>query len=57
MPDLRNKVLYDVDDPNRPRFTTDELKEILYERNDLKSRLSELQDELSLYKPETTIDT
>lgn len=57
MPDLRNKVLYDVDDPNRPRFTTDELKEILHERNELKARFSELQDELSLYRPEAAIDT
>ncbi|KAK7585845.1 hypothetical protein V9T40_000024 [Parthenolecanium corni] len=57
MPDLRNKVLYDVDDPDRPRFTTDELKEILHERNELKARLSELQDELSLYRPEAPIDT
>lgn len=57
MPDLRNKVLYDVDDPDRPRFTTDELKEILHDRNELKARLSELQDELSLYRPEVSIDT
>lgn len=57
MPDLTNKVLYDVDDPNRPRFTIAELKEILHERNDLKAKLNELQDELALYRPDASVDT
>ncbi|XP_074095698.1 rab interacting lysosomal protein like isoform X2 [Cotesia typhae] len=57
-PDLTNKVVYDLDDPNRPRFTTAELKEILHERNELKARVSDLEDELELYrpKPETPED-
>ncbi|CAK9800968.1 RILP-like protein homolog [Anthophora quadrimaculata] len=57
-PDLTNKAVYDLDDPNRPRFTTAELKEILHERNELKARVSDLEDELELYrpKPETVED-
>jgi len=50
-PDLRNKVVYDLDDPKRPRFTLSELKDILQERNSLKARVSDLEDELDLYRP------
>lgn len=50
-PDLTNKAIYDLDDPDRPRFTTAELKEILHERNELKARVSDLEDELELYRP------
>ncbi|KAL1129878.1 hypothetical protein AAG570_012822 [Ranatra chinensis] len=50
-PDLTNKAIYDLDDPNRPRFTTDELKEILRERNEFKARVSDLEEELALYRP------
>lgn len=50
-PNLTNKVIYDLDDPDRPRFTTAELKEILHERNELKARVSDLEDELELYRP------
>ncbi|KAI5725956.1 hypothetical protein M8J77_022110 [Diaphorina citri] len=46
IPDLSNKAVYDLDDPNRPRFTTAELKEILHDRNTLKTRLNELEEEL-----------
>lgn len=49
--DLTNKVIYDKDDPNRPRFTTQELKDILHERNELKARVSDLEDELEMYRP------
>ncbi|KAL0267227.1 UNVERIFIED_CONTAM: hypothetical protein PYX00_009562 [Menopon gallinae] len=51
LPDLKNKAIYDLDDPNRPRFTTSELKEILQERNELKARVSDLEDELDVYRP------
>lgn len=51
LPDLKNKAIYDLDDPNRPRFTTSELKEILQERNELKARVSDLEDELDMYRP------
>nr|CAD7402091.1 unnamed protein product [Timema poppensis] len=50
-PDLTNKAVFDLDDPNRPRFTTSELKEILHERNELKARVSDLEDELEIYRP------
>ncbi|KAK4878096.1 hypothetical protein RN001_010602 [Aquatica leii] len=46
-----NKVVYDLDDPNRPRFTTAELKDILHERNELKARVSDLEDELETFRP------
>jgi cell division protein FtsB len=51
VPDLTNKAVYDLDDPNRPRFTTAELKEILHERKELKARVSDLEDELEMYRP------
>ena len=50
--DLSNKLVFDRDDPNRPRFTMTELKEILYERNELKARVSDLEDELQIFRPE-----
>ncbi|XP_037088951.1 RILP-like protein homolog isoform X2 [Pollicipes pollicipes] len=52
----QNKVVYDRDDPARPRFTFSELRDILNERNELKARLSDLQDELTLYRP-SALDT
>jgi len=54
VPDLTNKIVIDVNDPNRPRFTIAELKEILCERNELKARVSDLVDELSLYRSKST---
>ena len=35
-PNLAGKVVYDLEDPSRPRFTLAELKDILQERNSLK---------------------
>lgn len=52
LPDLKNKAIYDLDDPDRPKFTTNELKDILTERNNLKTRVSDLEDELLQYRPE-----
>jgi len=52
-PDMRNKIVYDLEDPARPRFTLAELKDILQERNSLKARVSDLEDELELYRPGT----
>ncbi|XP_075746016.1 RILP-like protein homolog isoform X4 [Rhipicephalus microplus] len=49
--DMHGKVVIDLDDPNRPRFTLEELKHILFERNELKARVSDLEDELALYRP------
>jgi len=53
-PNLAGKVVYDLEDPSRPRFTLAELKDILQERNSLKARVSDLEDELELYRPNTT---
>ncbi|XP_026465845.1 RILP-like protein homolog [Ctenocephalides felis] len=41
----------DENDPLRPRFTTAELKEILHERNELKTKVSELEEELEVFRP------
>ena len=41
-----------MDDPNRPKFSLPELRKILQERNYLKARVSDLEDELVLYRPE-----
>lgn len=46
-----------MDDPNRPRFTTQELKDILHERNELKARVSDLEDELETYRPKNKAET
>uniref|UniRef100_A0AAV2MSN5 RH2 domain-containing protein n=1 Tax=Knipowitschia caucasica TaxID=637954 RepID=A0AAV2MSN5_KNICA len=45
-----NQLLVDLTDPNRPRFTMEELKEVLQERNQLKAQLMVAQEELQLYK-------
>ncbi|XP_016407783.1 RILP-like protein 2 isoform X1 [Sinocyclocheilus rhinocerous] len=45
-----NKLVVDLKDPNRPRFTMQELKEVLQERNKLKAQLLVAQEELQLYK-------
>lgn len=44
------KMIIDTRDPSRPRFTLDELRDVLIERNELKSRLVEVEEELSVYK-------
>jgi len=56
-PRMTGKVVYDLDDPNRPRFTLTELKDILQERNSLKARVSDLEDELELYRPNSRCKT
>ncbi|TSW08318.1 RILP-like protein 2 [Bagarius yarrelli] len=43
-------LVVDMKDPNRPRFTMQELKEVLQERNQLKAQLLVTQEELQLYK-------
>ncbi|KAM8865400.1 RILP-like protein 2 [Synchiropus splendidus] len=45
-----NQLVVDLTDPNRPRFTMQELKEVLQERNQLKAQLMLVQEELQLYK-------
>ncbi|KAF3849239.1 hypothetical protein F7725_015736 [Dissostichus mawsoni] len=43
-------------DPNRPRFTLQELRDVLHERNELKAKVFLLQEELAYYKSEETED-
>lgn len=45
-----DQLVVDLKDPNRPRFTMQELKEVLQERNQLKAQLMVAQEELQLYK-------
>jgi len=49
--DLEGKLIIDLKDPNRPRFTLQELRQVLMERNQLKTRLIEVEDELNHYRP------
>ncbi|XP_058014442.1 RILP-like protein 1 isoform X2 [Ahaetulla prasina] len=44
------KTALDMKDPNRPRFTLQELRDVLHERNELKSKVFLLQEELLYYK-------
>ncbi|KAM6901283.1 RILP-like protein 1 isoform 4-T4 [Lycodopsis pacificus] len=46
----------DPKDPNRPRFTLQELRDVLHERNELKAKVFMLQEELAYYKSEETDD-
>ncbi|GCC36136.1 RILP-like protein 2 [Chiloscyllium punctatum] len=45
-----DKLVIDVNDPNRPRFTLQELTDVLQERNKLKAQLLVAQEELECYK-------
>ncbi|CAD7674495.1 unnamed protein product [Nyctereutes procyonoides] len=45
-----DKMVVDLTDPNRPRFTLQELRDVLQERNKLKSQLMVVQEELQCYK-------
>ncbi|KAK2102853.1 RILP-like protein 2 [Saguinus oedipus] len=45
-----NKMVVDLTDPSRPRFTLQELRDVLQERNRLKSQLLVVQEELACYK-------
>ncbi len=42
-----------ISERDKPRFSLPELKEILQERNSLKARVSDLEDELAMYRPKT----
>uniref|UniRef100_UPI0037E9C652 RILP-like protein 1 isoform X2 n=1 Tax=Semicossyphus pulcher TaxID=241346 RepID=UPI0037E9C652 len=44
----------DPKDPNRPRFTLQELRDVLHERNELKAKVFMLQEELAYYKSDET---
>uniref|UniRef100_UPI00398F544B RILP-like protein 2 n=1 Tax=Pristiophorus japonicus TaxID=55135 RepID=UPI00398F544B len=45
-----DKLAVDVNDPDRPRFTLQELRDVLQERNKLKAQLLVAQEELECYK-------
>ncbi|KAM9622345.1 RILP-like protein 1 [Trichechus inunguis] len=47
-----DKLAMELTDPNRPRFTLQELRDVLHERNELKSKVFLLQEELAYYKSE-----
>uniref|UniRef100_A0A8C4UND5 RILP-like protein 2 n=1 Tax=Falco tinnunculus TaxID=100819 RepID=A0A8C4UND5_FALTI len=49
-----DKMVIDLTDPNRPRFTLQELQDVLQERNQLKAQLFVVQEELQCYKRYTT---
>ena len=44
------KMLVDLDDPDRPRYSLTELESVMTERNELKTKLIELEDDLAHYK-------
>uniref|UniRef100_A0A1A8PTF3 RILP-like protein 1 n=1 Tax=Nothobranchius rachovii TaxID=451742 RepID=A0A1A8PTF3_9TELE len=46
----------DLKDPNRPRFTLQELRDVLHERNELKAKVFLLQEELAYYKSDEAED-
>lgn len=45
------KITVDISDQESPRFSIAELREVLKERNELKARLIEVEEELRKYKP------
>ncbi|KAG9329480.1 hypothetical protein JZ751_012991 [Albula glossodonta] len=47
-----DKAALDLKDPNRPRFTLQELRDVLHERNELKAKVFMLQEEIAYYKSE-----
>lgn len=53
---LIGKIVIDKQDPNRPRFTLNELRTVLMERNELKAKLMEVEEELTTFKPKDGID-
>ncbi|XP_072000412.1 RILP-like protein 1 isoform X5 [Engystomops pustulosus] len=44
------KMSIDLKDSSRPRFTLQELRDVLHERNELKAKVFMLQEELAYYK-------
>lgn len=44
------EAAFDPKDPNRPRFTLQELRDVLHERNELKAKVFMLQEEIAYYK-------
>ncbi|KAI5099098.1 RILP-like protein 1 isoform X1 [Silurus meridionalis] len=54
--DMTFKMIIDLRDPNRPCFTKQEVRDILFERNELKANLFLVQEELNFYQREIMSD-
>ncbi|XP_076138268.1 RILP-like protein 1 [Alosa pseudoharengus] len=54
--DLTDKMIIDLKDPNRPCFTKQEVRDMIFERNELKANLFLVQEELSYYQREILND-
>ncbi|XP_076832326.1 RILP-like protein 1 [Brachyhypopomus gauderio] len=54
--DLTGKMVIDLKDPNRPCFTKQEVRDMLFERNELKANLFLVQEELAYYQREILND-
>lgn len=48
--DLTDKMIIDLKDPNRPCFTKQEVRDMLFERNELKANLFLVKEELAYYQ-------
>ncbi|KAJ8286253.1 hypothetical protein GJAV_G00036320 [Gymnothorax javanicus] len=49
---VEDKEAHELKDPNRPRFTLQELRDVLHERNELKAQVFMLQEEVAYYRSE-----
>ncbi|XP_066534266.1 RILP-like protein 1 [Hoplias malabaricus] len=54
--DLTDKLIIDLKDPNRPCFTKQEVRDMIFERNELKANLFLVQEELAYYQREIMND-
>ncbi|XP_073673678.1 RILP-like protein 1 [Garra rufa] len=54
--DLADKMIIDLKDPNRPCFTKQEVRDMLFEKNELKANLFLLKEELAYYQREILND-
>ncbi|XP_052472717.1 RILP-like protein 1 [Carassius gibelio] len=54
--DLTDKMIIDLKDPNRPCFTKQEVRDLLFEKNELKANLFLVKEELKYYQREILND-
>lgn len=54
--DLTDKMIIDLKDPNRPCFTKQEIRDLLFEKNELKANLFLVKEELAYYQREILND-
>jgi RILP-like protein 1 len=50
------KVIIDLSNPERPRYSLNDMRKVIQERNDLKTRLFDAKEELLLYRPPSQSD-